>query len=98
MNNARVDVTTEAGTSTVKEEVLNPSAHWTAGPHPHAVISITTGRSAAYGEIKATATVTLMCDQTSAAMDETAFIAFRKAVEYMNDAFGLLVDNLDNPG
>jgi hypothetical protein len=50
-----------------------------------AKVSYTTGTSKEYGEIKCSVTVTVACPQTEAGINMAGEIAFRKAVELMND-------------
>jgi len=92
VNGVKVDVETPDGTKTLAEEALDPLRMdiWTPGPHPHATIGFTAGRSLGYGEVKLSAHVTLQCDQTDAALERAANRAFEKAVSFLEIGFGML--------
>lgn len=92
MNRAKVEVTGPEGTQTVFEEAIDPlvAGIWTPGPHPHASVGFTAGKSVGYGELKLTAHVTLSCDQTSTALELAATKAFQEAVRYLTAGFQML--------
>lgn len=52
---------------------------------PSAKVSITLGSSREYGEVKCAVTITLTCPQNETNLNMAAEVAFRKALELVND-------------
>ena len=57
-------------------------------------ISANVGRSLEYGDVKAGFIVTIDCPQNSPSMDQAAELAFKKALEYTNDAMSHLAPDV----
>jgi len=53
----------------------------------NAKVTISVGRSLAYGELKVSASVTVTCDQQELVIDKAGELAFTKAVELVDDCF-----------
>lgn len=68
--------------------LINANRACNDGADHTAAVSATAQRSAEYGEVKCSVTVTLHCPQTGAWLDYTAKTAFKAALEYCNDGFG----------
>jgi hypothetical protein len=60
-----------------------------------AKISVNVGRSVEYGAVKASFVVSIDCPQNTPAMDKAAELAFKKALEYTNDAMTHLAPELE---
>lgn len=91
-NNARVTVTSHGEERVLKDVPLDPFRALLLSPSgPRATVSISVGKSLAFGELKVSANVTLQCDQDQATIDRAGEKAFVKAVEFLDDAFKLLV-------
>ena len=70
---------------------LDPLARLVTEGHPQAVVSLTVGKSANYGELRISASVTYSCDQNEKTVNEAGFLAFEKATELVSDAWGTLL-------
>lgn len=59
-----------------------------------AKVSASVGRSVEYGDVKASFVITIDCPQNTPAIDRAAELAFKKALEFTNDAMSHLAPGL----
>lgn len=58
----------------------------------HARVAMSVSQSAEYGQLKVTATVSLLCNQTAATLDKAGELAFYKARELMVDGWNVMCE------
>ena len=72
------------------QPIAGAIAHWRQQHGPIARVSSTAQRSAEFGSVKCSVTVSLDCPQDKRWIDEAARVSFKLALGYCNDGFSYL--------
>lgn len=83
------EIHTEEG-HVVNQEIDNVTIICKQTDAPTSSVSTTVQRSAEYGEVKCSVTITLTCPQDAAWVNHTAKVGFKAALGFCNDGFSWL--------